>query len=104
VIIGGGFDLSVSGILPLAAVVYAKLCNGVVDWPLAMALAIGLGAIAGAINGAIITKARINPLITTLATLSDAGDALVGDRPRRCSTHWAGTGKPAGSRVCASTS
>lgn len=73
VIISGGFDLSVSGVVPLAAVVYAKLCNGAVDWPLAMALAILLGAFVGAVNGAIITKARINPLITTLAMLSITG-------------------------------
>lgn len=73
VIISGGFDLSVAGTVPLAAVVYAKLCNSGLDWPLAMVLAVCVGAGVGAINGAIVTRARINPLIATLATLSIAG-------------------------------
>ena len=38
--------------------------------PIAFAGSLGIGLVVGAVNGTIISKARINPLITTLATLS----------------------------------
>src|SRR5437773_2392547 len=63
-IISGGFDLSVSGTVPLAAVVYAKLVNGGVSLGLAMAGALAAGAAVGIVNGVIIAKFKINPLIT----------------------------------------
>jgi ribose transport system permease protein len=72
-IISGGFDLSVSGTVPLAAVVYAKLVNGGASLGLAMAGALAAGAAVGIVNGVIIAKFKINPLITTLATLSITG-------------------------------
>jgi ribose transport system permease protein len=72
-IISGGFDLSVSGTVPLAAVIYAKLVNGGVSLGLAMAGALAAGAVVGIVNGLIIAKFKINPLITTLGTLSITG-------------------------------
>jgi ribose transport system permease protein len=69
-IISGGFDLSVSGTLPLGAVIFALSSNagfGVVE---AMLLAIAVGAFVGLVNGLIVTKLQINPLITTLGTMS----------------------------------
>lgn len=71
-IISGGFDLSVGGTVPLAAVLYAVLTNHAVPIPLAMALAILSGSAVGLGNGIVITKVGINPLITTLGTLSIA--------------------------------
>jgi len=69
-IISGGFDLSVSGTLPLGAVLFALLTNaGLSPWP-AMLAVIAIGAGVGLINGLIVTKLKINPLITTLGTLS----------------------------------
>ncbi len=69
-IISGGFDLSVSGTLPLGAVLFALLTNaGASPW-LAIIAVIAIGAFVGLINGAIVTKLKINPLITTLGTLS----------------------------------
>lgn|SRR5262245_14274139 len=72
-IISGGFDLSVSGTVPLAAVIYAKLVNGGTSLGMAMAGALAAGAVVGIVNGVIIAKFKINPLITTLATLSITG-------------------------------
>jgi ribose transport system permease protein len=69
-IISGGFDLSVSGTLPLGAVAYAALVNRPMSILEATALVLVLGAGIGLGNGLIITKIGINPLITTLGTLS----------------------------------
>jgi ribose transport system permease protein len=69
-IISGGFDLSVAGTVPLGAVTYAILINHGVPIPLAMLLSVLTGTTVGLGNGLIVTKIRINPLITTLGTLS----------------------------------
>lgn len=71
-IISGGFDLSVSGTLPLGAVAYAYLVNDGLSYPLATILVVLIGAAIGLVNGFVIARLQINPLITTLATLSIA--------------------------------
>lgn len=73
VIVAGGFDLSVAGVAPLSAVVFATRVNDGTPIPLAMGTAIAVGAIVGVANGVIITRGGINPLITTLGTLSITG-------------------------------
>lgn len=73
VIISGGFDLSVGGTVPLSAVVYAKLSNAGLDVPPALLLTMVAGGAVGLVNGLIVAVGKINPLITTLATLSIAG-------------------------------
>jgi ribose transport system permease protein len=72
-VISGGFDLSVAGTLPLGAVVYAILINMGVPIPVAMLAVVVVGAAVGLVNGLIITKGKINPLIVTLGTMSIAG-------------------------------
>ncbi len=69
-IISGGFDLSVSGVLPLGAVTFALLTNAGLSVPLAILAVVAAGACVGSVNGVIVTKLGINPLITTLGTLS----------------------------------
>jgi len=69
-IIAGGFDLSVAGVLPLGAVLYAVLMNAGFDFFSATTIVVLTGAVIGLCNGLIITKIKINPLITTLGTLS----------------------------------
>jgi len=69
-IISGGFDLSVSGTVPLGAVAYAAMVNRPINIAEATLLVLAIGAAAGLGNGLIITKIGINPLITTLGTLS----------------------------------
>jgi ribose transport system permease protein len=67
--IGGAFDLSIGSILAFAGIVAGSMVK---DWglPAELALVGGLltGVVCGFANGAIITRFRINPLITTLAT------------------------------------
>jgi len=69
VMIGGGFDLSSGAIVGASTVVAAELAN---HQSLGVAIAgtiIG-GAIAGGINGTLVTRLRINPFVATLATSS----------------------------------
>lgn len=74
-IIAGGFDLSVAGVAPLAAVIYAQLTNAGMPTGFALSVVLCLGAIIGVINGFVISRLNINPLIATLAMLSIAGGA-----------------------------
>lgn len=70
VILTGGIDLSVGSIVGLSAVVLGKLHQGGIALPLAalVALLVGLGA--GVLNGLLVTRVGIPPLIATLATLA----------------------------------
>lgn len=67
-LIGGAFDLSVGGILAFSGVVAGTLVKFMGVPPL-LAFAGGIlsGSLVGLINGFIITRLRINALITTLA-------------------------------------
>jgi ribose transport system permease protein len=69
-IISGGFDLSVSGVVPLGAITFALFTNIGMDVPMAIIAVILVGSFVGLANGLIVTKLGINPLITTLGTLS----------------------------------
>lgn len=69
-IVSGGFDLSVSGVVPLGAVCFVIFSNAEMATPVAMLLVILVGATVGVFNGLIVTKVGINPLIATLGTLS----------------------------------
>ena len=71
-IISGGFDLSVSGTVPLGAVSFVIFANMGLPLPVAMLLAVLTGSAVGLVNALIITRIGINPLITTLGTLSVA--------------------------------
>lgn len=69
--IGGYFDLSIGSILGLAGI-WAGVTVSWFGWPAEAGLVSGLavGALAGLINGLIVTKIGINALITTLATMA----------------------------------
>ena len=68
VIITGGIDLSVAAVLALSALVGGGLiANGQTLLGCAVTLATGLGC--GALNGGLITIARMPPIIATLGTL-----------------------------------
>ena len=71
IILTGGIDLSVGSTLGLCAVVFGKLWRdaGLPPWAAACA-AIVVGALCGMMNGALITKLRLPPLIVTLGTFS----------------------------------
>ncbi len=71
VIITGGIDLSVGAIVGLCAIMLG------VSWksfgfplPLAIVFALFVGALAGFVNGFVITRVKVPPLIMTIATLA----------------------------------
>jgi ribose transport system permease protein len=69
--IAGSFDLSCGSTLALAGV-WAGVVAGWWAWPaeIAILVGIGVGAVAGLINGLIVTRIGINALIATLGTLT----------------------------------
>ena len=99
VIISRGFDLSVGSTVALAGVVTAEILNAGGSDPLAVVGAIGVGLAVGLANGLLITVVHVNPLITTLATLSVVRgiayvwtDALTQSFPGP-NLRWLGTGR-----------
>ncbi len=70
-LIAGGVDISVGSVAALAGVVASLLWdNGIL--PIWGCVAVGLlcGAVAGAVNGLVVTRLKINALITTLGMFS----------------------------------
>ena len=104
VILTAGIDLSVGSILGIVAIGYASLLATGVAWPLAILLALLIGAAVGAINGLGITRGGIQPFIMTLGmlviargvtlTYSDAKPIRVG--AQAADIAWIGTGTLAG--------
>jgi len=70
VILTAGIDLSVGSVLALTGVVVADLVQKGWAPPLAIAAALGLGALTGVISGLIITKTRVPPFIATLGMMT----------------------------------
>src|SRR5438445_7503118 len=67
----GGIDLSVGSMLGLSAILVGVFWKNVgLALPVAMVLAVGAGGLAGLVNGLIITRFKVPPLIATLATLA----------------------------------
>ncbi len=71
VITSGGIDLSVGSLMGLSAVVFGKLWrDGGLPVAGAASLTLVLGALGGGLNGFLITRGRIPPLIVTLGSFS----------------------------------
>lgn len=70
VVISGGIDLSVGATVALCAVAFGLLVEAGVPVAAAAPLAMALGAGAGALNGALVARLRVHPLIVTLATMA----------------------------------
>jgi len=78
VILTRGIDLSVGGIMALAATLTATIASTDRNFVPGLALILVIGVGLGAINGVLITALRIQPFIVTLATWSIAdGCALL---------------------------
>jgi rhamnose transport system permease protein len=71
IILTAGIDLSVGSTLGLCAILFGKLWRdvGLPPW-LAGLVTIVIGAACGLVNGGLITRLRLPPLIVTLATFS----------------------------------
>lgn len=67
VLIGGGFDLSVGSIFALAEVLSAKFAT---EHSVAFGLVAGLvaGLVCGVLNGAVVTRLKVNPFVATLGS------------------------------------
>lgn len=67
----GQMNLSVGAIGGLAAISFAGMMEvWSIPWPLAAVLALGIGVLAGVINGALVAFTGISAFVITLATLS----------------------------------
>lgn len=69
VIITGAIDLSVGSLVALVTVVIAKLLNAGQSPAVAGFVGILVGAVAGLVNGVLVTKLKVGSFIVTLATL-----------------------------------
>jgi len=71
VIVTGGIDLSVGSILGMSAILLGVFWKNVgLPLELAIVLTLAVGAVAGFLNGLIITRFKFPPLIATLGTLA----------------------------------
>jgi len=70
VMISGHIDLSVGGILGLCSVVYSLAVKSGMSYFAAALLTVLLGTLVGFINGYLVMKLNIVPLIATLATMT----------------------------------
>jgi ribose transport system permease protein len=97
VILTGGIDLSVGSVAGLAGMAAGLLAaRGNASVPLAILAGLGVGAAVGALNGSLVGKVRLSPVIVTLATWAGArslayvmtGGAPIGGLPEA----WAAPG------------
>lgn len=70
VILTGGIDLSVGSVVGMCGIILGVLFAAGFNVWLAAAIAIGAGALAGLINGAIVVLTGVHSLVVTLATLA----------------------------------
>jgi ribose transport system permease protein len=77
-LVSGGFDLSVGSVMALSGTVVALLIMQGYSVEVSVLMTFALGACIGIVNGLLVTKIGINPLVATLGTMSVArGAALV---------------------------
>lgn len=69
-IVSGGLDISVGSTLAVTSLGLVLLANGGMNVWLAALLMLVVGALIGALNGGIVVFLDVNPLITTLGTMS----------------------------------
>jgi ribose transport system permease protein len=67
VLISGGIDMSIAAVMAMAGLAAAVLVRAGLPFGVAFGAALATGLLVGSINGFIVTKLHINPLITTLA-------------------------------------
>lgn len=88
-LISGGMDLSVGSVGIMAGCITGLLLNKSGSILLAIAGGLGVGTLFGCLNGLVISKLRVNPFVTTLATMIIArgvaliitGGDIIGDFP-----------------------
>ncbi|MFI7609990.1 ABC transporter permease [Nonomuraea terrae] len=69
VVLSGGIDLSLGAQVTLASVVAVQVVDGQLDrLPQAVAAALGVGLVCGALNGLVVALVRLQPIVATFAT------------------------------------
>ena len=67
VIISGGIDLSIAGLMPFCAIIFAFMMKGGAAWPVAMLVVLASAACIGFINDFLIQSLKVAPFVITLA-------------------------------------
>lgn len=70
VIISGAIDISVGSIVGVAGVAAALAMVGTDAPAIGIGVAVIVGTLCGLVNGLLVTKGRVNPIIATLATMA----------------------------------
>jgi ribose/xylose/arabinose/galactoside ABC-type transport system permease subunit len=68
-LVGGGIDLSVGSVVMITGVTAGTLFLGGVPLSIAFLIGFAVGPLIGLVNGLLVTRLRINPLIATLSML-----------------------------------
>ncbi|MEI6101213.1 MAG: hypothetical protein WCP73_05170, partial [Eubacteriales bacterium] len=68
--ISGNIDLSVGSILGFSGVLYAMLSKNGVPMLLGLIITLGAGLLIGILNGFLVVRLKITPVIATLATMN----------------------------------
>ena len=69
IIIMGGIDVSVGGILAVAAIFIGRAYQAELPDVLVVPIGIGVATLLGAFNGVVVAKAKVPPIIATLGTM-----------------------------------
>ncbi len=77
VILTAGIDLSVGSVLAYAGAIMAGLLAGGTPLVVSIGAGLALGALLGLVNGAVVTKGKVQPFIATLAMLTIARGATL---------------------------
>jgi len=72
VMVTGGIDLSIGAIMALGAMVASTVLKGNQDLPniVIVLISVGIGLVCGLINGTLVSRLRIIPIIATLGTMN----------------------------------
>jgi ribose transport system permease protein len=72
VLLTGGIDLSVGGVMSLVGVVEVSLVSTGIPWPVAVIVGLGIGLGIGLVNAVIVSRLKLPPFIATFGTLGIA--------------------------------
>jgi rhamnose transport system permease protein len=76
VIIVRQIDISIGSLFAICGTCAGVMATASVPWPLAMLVAVAIGALGGAINGALVAGLRLPSIVVTLATMVTMREAL----------------------------
>jgi L-arabinose transport system permease protein len=97
-LVSADFDLSVGSVVALSGVLAVEMANRSGSLVTGVLAGLGAGAAVGLLNGVVVAYLRINPLITTLATMQAArGLAYIVGQGKTVSPMIAGFGSLGGS-------